>query len=115
MATYLMLSHSTAEGTKTIKEDWQPERIKDLNREVETLGAKVMTQYALLGRYDFITMVEAPNPETMARVSVELGRRGTTHYETFPAIPVETFIAALQSPRLAEAGTSRQAPNGTPR
>jgi uncharacterized protein with GYD domain len=107
MATYLMLSHSTAEGTKTIKETWQPERIKDLNREVETLGAKVMTQYALLGRYDFATILEAPNPETMARVSVELGRRGIAHYETFPAIPVETFIASLQSPRPAQVATPR--------
>ena len=107
MATYLMLSHSTAEGTKTVKETWQPDRLKELNREVETLGAKVLLQYALLGPYDFVTILEAPNPETMARVSVELGRRGMAHYETFPAIPVETFIASLQSPRPAQVAAPR--------
>jgi uncharacterized protein with GYD domain len=97
MATYVMLSRLTAEGAKTVKET--PERIKEINREVETLGAKVVVQYALLGPYDFITILEAPNPETVARISVELGRRGAAHYETFSAIPVETFIASLKPPR----------------
>ncbi len=107
MATYLMLSHLTAEGKKSVKETWDPDRLKEQNREVETFGAKVLAQYALLGPYDFITMVEAPNPETMARLSVELGRRGLAHYETFPAIPVETFMASLKAPRHAEVATPR--------
>ncbi len=96
MATYVMLSRLTPEGAKTVKET--PERIKELNREVETLGAKVVMQYALLGPYDFITILEAPTPEVVARVSVELGRRGTAHYETFTAIPMETFITTLKAP-----------------
>lgn len=94
MATYIMLSRLTAEGAKTIKD--HAERIKEVDREVEQLGAKVLAQYALLGTYDFLTVLEAPSPETMARVSVELGLRGTAKYETFPAIPIEQFIASLK-------------------
>jgi uncharacterized protein with GYD domain len=102
-----MLSHLTAEGKKTVKENWEPDRIREQNREVETLGAKVIAQYALLGPYDFITLLEAPDLETVARVSVELGRRGTVQYETFPAIPVETFMASLKAPRQAEFAVPR--------
>ena len=99
MATYVTLSHLTAEGKQSVKETWEPDRIKEQNREVETFGAKVIAQYALLGPYDFLTPLEAPNPETVARLSVELGRRGTVQYETFPAILMETFIATLTAPR----------------
>jgi uncharacterized protein with GYD domain len=94
MAIYIMLSRLTAEGAKTIQD--HAERIQEVDREVEQLGAKVQAQYALLGTYDFLTVLEAPSPETMARVSVELGRRGTAKYETFPAIPIEQFIASLK-------------------
>lgn len=95
MATYIMLSRLSTEGAKTIKE--HTGRIKEVDREVEQLGAKVLAQYALLGTYDFLTVLEAPNAETLARVSVELSRRGTAKYETFPAIPIEQFIASLTS------------------
>jgi len=94
MATYIMLSRLSPSGIKTLKQN--PERLKAVNQEVEALGAKVISQYALLGAYDFITILEAPDLETVALVSVELGMRGTANYETLPAIPVETFIAALK-------------------
>jgi uncharacterized protein with GYD domain len=94
MATYVMLSRLTAEGAKTVKEN--PERIKEVDREVEALGARVSAQYALLGSYDFLTVLEAPDPETVARVSVELGRRGTAKYESMAAIPIETFVNMLK-------------------
>jgi uncharacterized protein with GYD domain len=62
---------------------------------VEQLGATVKAQWSTLGRFDFVSIVEAPDELTMARVSLELGSRGTSHYETLPAIPIDDFIAAI--------------------
>ncbi|HEV2723072.1 MAG TPA: GYD domain-containing protein, partial [Thermoleophilaceae bacterium] len=72
-----------------------PERIREVKREIEQLGARVKAQWAVLGRYDFVNVVEAPDEVTMARVSLELGSRGTARYESLVAIPVDDFIAAL--------------------
>jgi uncharacterized protein with GYD domain len=72
-----------------------PERIREVNKEVEQLGATVKAQWATLGKFDFISVVEAPDENTMARVSLELGSRGTGHYETLAAIPVDELIASL--------------------
>lgn len=94
MATYILLSTLTDEGRRTLRE--RPERIQEVNREVEALGAKVIGQYAVLGPYDFVNIVEAPDNETVARISVELGARGTVQIMSLPAIPVDAFIASLQ-------------------
>jgi len=94
MATYIMLSTLTDEGAKTIKE--RPGRIKEVNREIEALGVKVKAQYAVLGLYDFVNIVEAPDNETVARVSIELGSRGSVKIQTLPAIPIDEFIAKLE-------------------
>lgn len=94
MATYILLSTLTDKGRKTIKE--RPEHIKEVNRELETFGAKVMGQYAVLGPYDFVNILEAPDNETVARISVELGSRGTVQIMSLPAIPVNDFIAQLK-------------------
>ena len=93
MPTYIMLCTLTPEGVQTVKNN--PQRIKEVNREVEQLGATVKAQWAVLGHFDFVNIVEAPDERTMARVSLELGSRGTAHYETLPAIPVDDFIANL--------------------
>lgn len=93
MPTYLMLCKLTAQGTATIKNN--PERVLEVNKEIENLGAKVTAQWATLGQYDFVSVVEAPDASTIARVSVELGSRGTTQYETLEAIPVEDFVASI--------------------
>ncbi|MDO8211589.1 GYD domain-containing protein [Conexibacter sp. CPCC 206217] len=93
MPTYVMLSKLTPEGTQTIKNN--PQRIREINREVEQLGARVLAQWATLGRFDFINVVEAPDEKTIARVSLELGSRGTVQYETLSAIPIDDFISAL--------------------
>jgi uncharacterized protein with GYD domain len=93
MPTYIMLSTLTPEGVQTVKNN--PQRIREVNREVEQLGATVRAQWATLGEFDFINVVEAPDDQTMARVSLELGSRGTARYETLPAIPVDEFIASL--------------------
>jgi len=94
MATYIMLSTLTDEGAKTVKE--RPGRIKEVNQEIEALGVKVVAQYAVLGLYDFVNIVEAPDNETVARVSIELGSRGSVKIQTLAAIPIDEFIAKLE-------------------
>jgi uncharacterized protein with GYD domain len=91
--TYIMLSTLTPEGVQTVKTN--PSRIREVNREVEQLGATVTAQWATLGRFDFINVIEAPDDKTMSRVSLELGSRGTARYETLIAIPVDEFIGTL--------------------
>lgn len=93
MATYVLLTRVTSAGVKTIQSN--PRRIKEVNREIEALGCRIVAQYATLGRYDFVNIVEAKDNETIARVSANLGARGTVQIETLPAIPVETFIRAV--------------------
>jgi uncharacterized protein with GYD domain len=93
LPTYIMLSTLTPEGVQTVKTN--PARIREVNREVEQLGATVTAQWATLGRFDFINVVEAPDDKTMSRVSLELGSRGTARYETLIAIPVDDFIGTL--------------------
>src|SRR5580693_6172751 len=91
--TYVMLTTLTPEGVQTVKNN--PQRIKEVNKEVEQLGATVKAQWATLGHVDFISIVEAPDDGTMARVSLELGSRGTARYETLSAIPIDDFISSL--------------------
>jgi uncharacterized protein with GYD domain len=91
--TYIMFTTLTAEGIATIRNN--PDRIKEVTREVEQLGAKVVAQWATMGRYDFINVVEAPDDLTMLRVSAELGSRGTGRYETLSAVPIDEFVASL--------------------
>jgi uncharacterized protein with GYD domain len=93
MATYIFLSTLTDEGRKTIK--GRPERIQEVNKEIEAMGAKVVDQYAVLGTYDFVSIVEAVDNEAVARISVELGARGTVQIVTLPAIPIPAFIERL--------------------
>jgi uncharacterized protein with GYD domain len=93
MATYVLLTKVTAAGVKTLQSN--PRRIKEVNKEIEALGARVIAQYATLGRYDFVNIVEAKDSETVARVSVGLGARGTVQIETLSAIPIETFIRTI--------------------
>lgn len=94
MALYILLSTLTDEGRKTVKS--KPERIKEVNKEIEGMGAKVLGQYAVLGMYDFVNVVEAPSNETMARISVGLGARGTVQIMTLPAMPIDQFIKTLK-------------------
>jgi len=88
-----MLSTLTPEGVQTVKNN--PQRIREVNHEVEQLGASVKAQWATLGQVDFINIIEAPDEGTMARVSLELGSRGTARYETLVAIPIDDFISSL--------------------
>src|ERR671927_77128 len=93
VATYIMLSTLTPEGIQTVKNN--PQRIREVNREVEQLGAEVKAQWATLGQFDFVNIVEAPDEQTMSRVSLELGSRGTGRFDTLVAIPIDEFISSL--------------------
>lgn len=93
MPTYIMLTTLTPEGVQTLRNN--PDRIKEVNREVEQLGAKVIAQWATMGRCDFVNVIEAPDEATIMRVSVELSARGTGRYETLPAVPIDDFISLL--------------------
>lgn len=94
MATYVMLSNLTDEGAKTLMQN--PARLQEVNKEIEKLGAKVTAQYATLGTYDFVNIVEAPDNATIARVSATLGARGSVRLLTLPAIPVPEFLTSLK-------------------
>jgi len=91
MPLYILLSTLTPEGRKTIKK--KAERIREVNKEIEAFGAKVVTQYAVLGPYDFVNIVEAPDNKAIARVSLELGSRGTIEIMSLPAMTVNDFIS----------------------
>jgi uncharacterized protein with GYD domain len=93
MPTYIMLSTLTPEGVQTVKNN--PQRIKEVNKEIEQIGAKVVAQWATLGQFDFVNVVEAPDEKTMSKVSLELGSRGTAHYQSLAAIPIDEFISAI--------------------
>jgi uncharacterized protein with GYD domain len=93
MATFIMLTNLTPDGVKTLKNN--PSRVQEVNKEVEQLGVKVVDQWATLGQYDFITVVDAPDESTMAKVSIELGSRGTMTSQTLAAIPAEDFASSL--------------------
>ena len=95
MPTYIMLSNLTDEGAKALKAN--PKRLQEVNKEIEKFGAKVTAQYAELGPYDFVSIMECPDTETIARVSVELASRGTVHLLTLPAVPIANFVRNLKS------------------
>jgi uncharacterized protein with GYD domain len=94
MPIYVMLTNLTDEGRKTVKE--KPERIKEVNKEVEKMGVKILGQYALLGAYDFVNILEAPDNKVIARVAVELSSRGTLQTTTLAALSVDEFINMLK-------------------
>ena len=91
MATYVMLTSLTDEGRKTVKSN--PKRLKEVNQEVEAMGVKIIAQYALLGPYDFINILEAPDNKTISKVALELGSRGTLQTMTMAAMPVDDITS----------------------
>jgi len=94
MPIYLMLTTLTDEGRKTIQED--PESLRDINKEVEHMGVKILDQYALLGQYDFVNIVEAPSNEAVAKLAIRLSAKGTTQTLTLAAITLDNLIDALR-------------------
>lgn len=94
MPTYILLSTLTDEGAATLK--YKPDRLLEVNAEVMALGAEVKQQFATLGPYDFVNIVEAPDNATIARVSIELSSRGSVRMLTLPAVPIDDFIESLK-------------------
>jgi uncharacterized protein with GYD domain len=94
MAVYVMLTTLTDDGRKTIKQN--PERIKEVNKEVEGMGVKILGQYALLGPYDFVNILDAPSNEVITRVAIELGARGTLGTLTMAAMTLDDFIKGVK-------------------
>jgi uncharacterized protein with GYD domain len=93
MPTYILLSNLTAQGVQTLKSN--PERLREVNRDIEELGAKVLHQWATLGPFDFVNVVEAPDNATIAKVSVTLGARGSARLQTLSALTIDEFLGAV--------------------
>src|ERR1700759_4766361 len=94
MPRYVLLSTLTPEGRRTLHQ--HPHRVTEVNSEIASFGCTVIDQYAVLGPYDFLTVVEAPDNETVAHLSVDVGSRGTVTILTLPAIALPAFVAKLQ-------------------
>jgi uncharacterized protein with GYD domain len=94
MPTYILLSTLTDEGAATLK--YKPDRIQEVNEELKALGAEVRAQYATLGPYDFVNIVEAADNAAIARISIELSSRGSVRILTLPAVPIDDFIESLK-------------------
>jgi uncharacterized protein with GYD domain len=97
MPTYILLSTLTPEGRRTLHSD--PDRMEQVNQEITDFGCRVVAQYAVLGNYDFVTIVEAADNETVAHLSVDLGSRGTVNVMTLPAIATSELRAKLKGPK----------------
>ena len=97
MSVYLMLTTLTDTGRKALQDD--PEILKEINKETEYSGVKILTQYALLGQYDFVNIVEAPNNEVVAKLAIRLSAKGTTQTLTLAAISIDDLISTLKENR----------------
>ena len=94
MSVYVMLTSLTDAGRKATDED--PESLREINKEVEYLGVKILAQYALLGQYDFVSILEAPSNEAVARLATRLSGKGTMQTLTMAAMKIDDLIAALK-------------------
>ena len=93
MPIFILLSRLTQQGVQTLQSN--PDRLRRVNGDVEELGARILHQWATLGAFDFVNVVEAPDVATMAKVSVALGARGSVRIETLPALEIEDFLRSL--------------------
>ncbi len=96
MGTFLLLTTLSPQGVQTLRAT--PERLLEVNREIEALGGRVVRQWALLGPYDFLSVLEAPDAGTVARITMELSSRGSARLDTLPVVPVDELLRALGEP-----------------
>jgi uncharacterized protein with GYD domain len=94
MPIFILLSTLTQQGVQTLKSN--PERLRQVNADIEELGCRVLHQWATLGEFDFVNVLEAPDIAAVAKVSVALGARGSTRIETLPALEIEDFLRTLE-------------------
>jgi uncharacterized protein with GYD domain len=95
MPKYLMLSTLSEQGLQTLRAN--PERVQEVNKDVEEMGAKVVHQWFVLGPYDFVNIIEAPDASTIARISVALGARGSVHTQSYEMLEVDDLLSLLSS------------------
>lgn len=95
MPKYLMLSTLSEQGLQTLRAN--PERVREVNKDVEEMGARVVHQWFVLGPYDFVNIIEAPDASTIARVSVALGARGSVHTQSYEMLEVDDLLNLLSS------------------
>jgi uncharacterized protein with GYD domain len=93
MPLYILLSTLSTQGVQTLKAN--PDRLREVNRDIEELGARVLHQWATLGEFDFVNVVEAPDVATVAKISIALGARGSTRIETLPALEIDELVGVL--------------------
>ena len=106
MPLYIMLSSLSETGRQVLRK--LPGSIRKVNAEVGRMGARVIAQYAVLGPYDFVTVLEAPDNETVTSISIELGARGSVSMMTLPAVPLDDFISRLQARRAPRTGRRKK-------
>jgi uncharacterized protein with GYD domain len=94
MPTYIMLTTLTDQGLQTLRSN--PERLRAVNRDVEALGARVVHQWACLGPFDFVNIIEAPDAATISRLSVELGARGSSKLQSYELMEIDAFLTAIE-------------------
>ena len=94
MPIFILLSTLTQQGVQTLQSN--PDRLRQVNKDVEELGARILHQWATLGEFDFVNVVEAPDTATIAKVSVALGARGSTRIQTLPALTIDEFVSTIQ-------------------
>lgn len=93
MARYIIISNLTDEGAKTLKKN--PGRVKEVNTELKDMGINVLDQYAILGNFDFLTIIEADDEDAITKAIVEIASRGSIKTSTYKAIPIDDFIESL--------------------
>lgn len=93
MATYVLLGTLTEEGIEKLQA--APGQFEEMKGILDKMGVQIVAQYAVLGPYDVVTIIEAPDNRTVVRVSTQLSLRGLLKITTLPALPVEDFIASL--------------------
>jgi len=101
MPTFVVFSKLTEAGAETLFK--KPDRVKEVNKELEDMGVKVVQQFVMLGEWDFLNIVEAPDEKTLLAALVNLNMRGTIRTATFRVIPVDEFLAALKEKGVGEA------------
>ena len=94
MPKYLMLTTLTEQGVQTLRAN--PDRLREVNKDVEELGAKVLHQWAMIGLYDFCNVVEAPDAKTIAKVSIALGSRGSAKLQTFELLEIDELLSEIE-------------------
>ncbi|MCZ7391737.1 MAG: GYD domain-containing protein [Candidatus Methanoperedens sp.] len=94
MARYIIISNLTDEGARTLKKN--PGRVKEVNAELKDMGVNVLDQYAVLGNFDFLTIVEADDEATVSKAIVEILSRGSIKTATYKALPIDEFIESLR-------------------